>query len=160
MKRLRRNLITAFLGAFVVLTSLVMQPQAAFAQVPTGWSAIGGCVVKETDSNNVQYSVATIQGAQCLIANILSVAITAIGLAGFVMFIIGSFNYLLSGGNSKGVEGARNTFTFAVVGLVVALSAIIILRIVAGFTGVQGILNFHIPASTSCNGLPSSNGCP
>lgn len=91
--------------------------------------------------------VATIQGLQCLIANILSVSLTFIGLAGFVMIIYGSFKYLLSGGNSKGTESARSTITFAVVGLVVALSAFIILNLVAEFTGVDLIRQFTIPSS-------------
>ncbi len=91
--------------------------------------------------------VATIQGFQCLVANVLSIAITGIGLAGFVMLIIGAFKYLLSGGNAKGAEDGKNTMTFAVIGLVVALSAFFILRILAEFTGVRSILNFTIPGS-------------
>ena len=114
------------------------------------WSAV--CAMDGVDANGNAVKVATIQGVQCLLANILSVAVTFIGLAGFVMFLIGSFTYLLSGGNSKGVDSARQTFTFAVIGLVVALSAIIILNLVASFTGVQGILNFNIPGTTSDDG--------
>lgn len=93
-------------------------------------------------------AVATIQGIQCLVANVLSVAITGIGLSGFVMMIIGSFKYLLSGGNSKGIEEARGTITFAIVGLVVALSAFIILNILEAFTGTPGLFTkFVIPTS-------------
>lgn len=91
--------------------------------------------------------VATIQGLQCLLANVLSVALTVIGLGGFVMIIWGAFKYLLSGGNSKGTESARSTITFAIVGLVVALSAFIILNLVAEFTGVDLIKQFVVPNS-------------
>lgn len=94
-----------------------------------------------------QEGVATIQGVQCLMANILSIAITAIGFAGFIMLIIGAFNYLLSGGNSKGMETARNTITFAVIGLVVALSSFIILNLISDFTGIESILKFNVPSS-------------
>ena len=89
--------------------------------------------------------VATIQGLRCLIANILSIAITGIGFAGFIMLIVGGFRYLTSGGNSKGTETAKNTITFAVIGLVVALSSFVILNLIAEFTGVKTILNFIIP---------------
>jgi hypothetical protein len=95
----------------------------------------------------VNNGVATIQGFQCLLGNVLSVAVSGIGLIGFVMLIIGSFRYLLSGGNAKGVEGGRNTMTFAIVGLVVALASFMILQLVANFTGVKSILNFRIPGS-------------
>jgi len=93
----------------------------------------------------VEDGVATIQGFRCLIANILSIAITGIGFAGFIMLIVGGFRYLTSGGNSKGTETAKNTITFAVIGLVVALSSYIILNLIAEFTGVKTILNFVIP---------------
>ena len=70
-------------------------------------------------------------------------------IAGFVMLVVGSFRYLLSGGNAKGTETARNTMTFAIVGLVVALSAFIILSLIAQFTGVGTIMQFVIPDSDS-----------
>jgi hypothetical protein len=91
--------------------------------------------------------VATIQGLQCLIGNVLSVIITIIGLAAFVMLILGSFRYMVSGGNSKGTESARQTITFAIVGIVVALSAFLILNLIAAFTGVEEIQEFKIPDS-------------
>lgn len=97
--------------------------------------------------NNVCQSegVATIQGVECLIANILSVAITLIGFAGFVMMIVAGFRYLVSGGNSKNTETARNTLTYAVIGLALALSSFIILNLIRAFTGVEQILFFQIP---------------
>jgi hypothetical protein len=97
----------------------------------------------------VKNGVATIQGLQCLIGNILSVAVSGIGLIGFVMLIVGSFRLLLSGGQAKGVESGRSTITYAVLGLVVALASFMILQLVADFTGVKSILNFQIPSSTT-----------
>ncbi len=92
-----------------------------------------------------QGDVATIRGLECLVANVLTVAVTIIGLGGFVMMIYGSFKYLLSGGNAKGIETARSTITFAIVGLAVALSAYFILNILAEFTGISMITRFQIP---------------
>ena len=91
--------------------------------------------------------VATIQGLECLIANVFSVIITIIGLAGFVMLIIGSFRWMLSGSNSKGIESARQTMTYAVIGLVVALSAFILVNLLAEFTGINNLRYFRIPTS-------------
>ncbi len=93
--------------------------------------------------------VATIQGFQCLLGNILTIIFTLIGFAGLLMLIIGSFRYLLSGGNSKGTESAKNTITYAVIGLVVALSALIIVNLIAAFTGIDAIKVFTIPDSTT-----------
>lgn len=91
--------------------------------------------------------VATVQGLECLIANIFTVIITLIGLAGLVMFIVGGFMWMLSGSNSGNTEKARNAITYAVVGIVVALSAFIIINLIANFTGVQTITKFIIPDS-------------
>lgn len=109
----------------------------ALAQGPSPWTGV--CVDERT-------GVATIQGLQCLIANVLQVAITVIGLIGFLIFIMAAFRYMLSGGESKGVEAAKNAMTYAVVGLVVALSAVIIINLLSAFTGIN-FGEFIIPDS-------------
>lgn len=111
--------------------------------MPKPWTGLNSVCVGTGNAANV----ATIQGLQCLIANVFSIAITLIGLVGFVMLIVGAFRYLISGGNSKGTEAGRNTITYAVIGLLVALSAFIILNLISNFTGVNTILNFNIPNS-------------
>jgi hypothetical protein len=133
-KLLALPLITA---AYLLLAT----PVSAQTQV---WSGV--CVgTADTPTEDV----ATIQGLQCLIGNVLLIVVSLIGFAGFVMLVVGSFRYLLSGGNSKGTETAQKTMTFAVVGLVVALSSFIILNLLAAFTGVSIIKNFRIPDSNS-----------
>lgn len=124
----------------VAVVAASILPPVAQAQGPQVWDygRLDYCAIN---------GVATIQGLQCVLQNVFSVAITFIGLAAFVMLIVGSFGYLLSGGNSKGTEQARNTITFAVVGIVVALSAFIILNFVSIFTGVEEVTNFTIPES-------------
>jgi hypothetical protein len=89
--------------------------------------------------------VATIQGIQCLLGNVMTIAIPAIGFIAFVILIVAGFRFLLSGGNSKGKETARNSVTYAVIGLVVALSAFIILNLISAFTGIDSITEFVIP---------------
>jgi hypothetical protein len=123
-------------STFVLFTLLVAQPVSA---QQSEWR--GACV------GGPNMDVATIQGLECLIANVFTVFLTLLGLAGFVMFIIGSFYWLISGGNAKHVETARGTMTYAVAGIVLALSSFIILKLIADFTGVQTILEFRVPRS-------------
>jgi hypothetical protein len=52
--------------------------------------------------------------------NILSVAG---GIVAVVMLIIGGFRYVTSGGDSGKISSAKNTITFAIIGLVVVLFA-------------------------------------
>ena len=130
-----------FVFSFVLCALFFAQPVSA--QVTQEWSGI--CV---------EGDVATIQGLQCLIGNVLQVGVAGVGLAGFVMMIVGAFKYLLSGGNAKGVDDGQKTMTYAVGGLILALSAYFIINIIADFTGVNAILNFTIPAP----GVAAENG--
>ena len=115
--------------------NLVPQAQAQ----TQNWSEINeSCVVGD---------VATIQGIGCLLANLLSVLLTIIGIAGFIMLIYAAFNMLLSAGNSQAMEKSKNTMTFAVVGLILALSSFIILNILIDFTGIEILRNLSIPGS-------------
>jgi uncharacterized membrane protein YuzA (DUF378 family) len=89
-------------------------------------------------------NVATIKGFEGLFENIVTVIIGLAGISFFVMFIMGGFKFITSGGNPKGLEGARNTLTYAILGLVLLALAYLFLTLVAGFTGVRSILNFEI----------------
>ncbi len=135
--------LTATIVSFSILWIGKLSLFIGQAQAQTEpWSGV--CVGSDNPTDPA-YSVATIRGFQCLIGNILSVFITIIGLAGFVMLIYGSIKYMLSGGQAKGTESAKQTLTYAVIGLVVALSAFFIINIISAFTGVDTILNFSIP---------------
>lgn len=117
--------------------------KTAFAQ-SNAWT---GVCVDSLSGNPDSKDVATIQGLECLIANVFSVIITVIGLAGFTMLIVASFRWLASGGNTKQVDTAKGTMTYAIVGLVVSLSAFMVLELIASFTGVSIIRTFSIPRS-------------
>jgi len=136
------RLKTLAISAALLLTALALPAQVA-AQT-SGWSGV--CVAGDITGGE---DVATLQGLQCLIGNFLTVILALIGLGAFVMIIIGSFRWMLSGSNPKGAEQAKNTITFAVIGIVVALSGFIILNLIASFTGLQEITTFKIPGSNT-----------
>jgi hypothetical protein len=126
--------------AVATLSSLVF---AAPAQAQTNtWKGV--CVGENLGNLTAAEDVATILGLQCLIANVLSVALTFIGLAGFVMIVVGAFRYMLSGSNAKGADAARSTVTFAIGGLVVAVSAFIVLNLISAYTGISTFTNFKL----------------
>lgn len=113
-------------------------PQA-YAQTKN-WSDINtGCVSDD--------GVATVQGIGCLLANVLSVFLTVLGIAGFIMIIYAAFNMMVMGGNSQATEKSKNTITFAIIGIILALSSFIIINLIASFTGIEIIKNFSIPGS-------------
>lgn len=139
IKQLLTKLFSPFL--FVLIFLSAAQPAAAL-NTPEPWSGV--CVATAMPGGS---DVATLQGFECLIANVFSIIITVIGMAGFVMFVFGSFKWMLSGNDSKGVETAKNTMTFAIIGIVVAISGFIILNLLSSFTGIKTILYFTIPGS-------------
>lgn len=134
-----------FLTLALLLGMGLSSPRLILAQGPQEWETRSpGCIFNTADGGQV----ATIQGFECVIANVLSVAISGIGLIGFVMFIYAAFKYLTAGTNTKNVEDARKAMTYSIMGLVIALTAYFIVRLIANFTGISALTTFRIPNST------------
>ncbi|MFZ2152842.1 MAG: hypothetical protein WAV41_02160 [Microgenomates group bacterium] len=105
------------------------------AQAQSAWS--GKCVTN-TD-------VATVQGLECLFGNILQVIVGLAGIAFFVMFISGGFQYLFSSSDAKKVAAASSTLTMAILGLVGIIASFLILQFIKKITGAD-VTNFVIPS--------------
>lgn len=88
--------------------------------------------------------VATIQGFNCLFANIAQVVVYFAGLVFFIMFIRGGFSYMTAGGDPKKAAKATSTLTMSVIGLVGVIISFLIIRFIGNFTGVD-VTNFNIP---------------
>jgi hypothetical protein len=88
--------------------------------------------------------VATIQGFECIFQILINLAISAIALAALVVFITGGFKLLTAGGDAKKAGEAQQTITLGIVGIVVAIGAWFILRLIQQFTGVN-VTEFVIP---------------
>ncbi|MEP7167327.1 MAG: hypothetical protein ABI758_05080 [Candidatus Woesebacteria bacterium] len=132
---------------FVCSSMFITLASPVLAQSQTNaWTGkcVGGYVTAGTTvSKDPNADVATIQGIECLVANVLSTAITIIGIAAFVMFLIGSFQYLTAGANAKGVESGKKAISFAILGIVVALASFVILRFISTFTGIPTLMDFN-----------------
>lgn len=88
--------------------------------------------------------VATLQGFECIFANILSIIIPLAGLAAFITLIIGGFQYLTSAGDPKQLQKATGTITAAVIGIAVILGIWFIFKLLFVITGLD-LLQFRIP---------------
>lgn len=87
---------------------------------------------------------ATLQDLAVIVERILNIAVRLAGIAAFIMLIVGGFQYLTAGGDSKKTQAATNTLTYAIFGLVIVIAAWFILSFIAKFTGVTKILEFNI----------------
>jgi hypothetical protein len=135
----RKTLFKSIFASVFGLAGYLSSAAAARAQAISAWTEEEGCI-----ANVDGVTVATFRGIECLLRNVLASATTMIGLAAFVMLIIGAFLYLTSGGNTKGTEAAKQTITYAIIGILVALMAYFIIAFIAGFTGVGSILRFNL----------------
>ena len=128
----------------LVACHMSLFPSPAHAQIQDWVSINSGCVAEG--------DVATIQGVECLVQNVLAVVVSLIGIAILVMLVVGAFKLMTSGGDPKAVDAGKQTITYAIGGLVIALSAWFIINFVAEFTGAQSIKTF----STQIDGTNST----
>jgi len=94
--------------------------------------------------STIDPTVPTIQGFECLFANVLKVIVTVAGLAFLIMFIVGGFQYMQSSNDPKAVATASSTLTYALVGLVGVIVSWLILLFIEQFTGIK-VTQFSIP---------------
>jgi amino acid transporter len=143
MSMSRLQSVVSKLSAVAVSLSLYLySAMPAFAQEK--WEKERCYTDNVVDGVTVAKNVATIRGIECMVSNILAVATTIIGLAAFIMVIVGAFLYLTSGGNSKGVEAGKQSMTYAVIGIILALLSYWILILISDFTGVETFLEFTL----------------
>jgi hypothetical protein len=96
------------------------------------------------DWNGLQHTdVATIPSLQGLFSNVLSVALSLIGIVMFIMILVGGFKFITAGDDPKAAEAAKGTITSGITGVVVAIAAFFILLAIRGFTGVN-LMNFSV----------------
>lgn len=63
---------------------------------------------------------------------IVNVVFTVLGLVSVIFVIAGGIKYILSGGDSAGIKNAKETITYAIVGLVISMLAFGIVNYVTG----------------------------
>lgn len=116
----------------VARASLALLP---FLFAPPVFAAVdwGNCVSQTGDTKNV----ATISCIEKLFENAVWGIIALAGVGLFIMLIIGGYGFLFSGGDPKKLEKARGTLTNAIIGIVVIVTAYLIIRTIGVFTGIN-----------------------
>lgn len=130
--------MVGFIRALILIFMVVVFPFVSVSNVTAAEWTEGDCV-KDGD-------VATIGGIRCVVENILGVVIAFIGIGVLVMLVYGGYQFLMSGGDPKGIQGAKGTITYALLGLIIALCSWFIIALIANFTGAEQITNFVIEA--------------
>lgn len=87
--------------------------------------------------------VASVDFLVPLISNAITGITALAGVAILVTIVISGFTFLFSGGDTKQLEKAKNSFTYAIIGLVVIISAYLILWLIEKLTGAD-VTHFSI----------------
>src|SRR3989339_592292 len=134
MRRTLCNTQKYFKGIFIhllVLGILLFRPFRIFAQI-RDWNDLDGddpaSLPPDALGNTCLVNgVPTLKCFEVVIGNLLFMSNALILLVLFVMFVIGSYQWMMSLGQPEKVEGAKKTFTWAIIGLIVYACAYVIL---------------------------------
>ena len=98
----------------------------------------GGC----TETLRTSHVIATFNCIPIVFKNIVNAALVFAGVVAVFFIIFSGIKFITSGGDPKGVDAARKTLTFAIVGLVIILLSFFIINLIAYITRVDCIRNF------------------
>lgn len=70
-----------------------------------------------------------------LVTNIIYILLAAAASLSFIFIIIGGIKLVTSGGDSKKIGSAQGTLTYAIIGLLVSVMALVIVNLVERFLG-------------------------
>lgn len=109
---------------YFLISSILLAPSALFADTrSTACTAAGGHI--DGDGNCIGNTIADkpLFGDGSIFQSVADVLIFVVGAASVIMVIIGGLKYVLSGGDSAGVKGAKDTILYAIIGIIVAALA-------------------------------------
>lgn len=99
-------------------------------------------IIYAAEIDNVN-GVATLQGIEGAFENVIGALLAAAGIVLFIILITGGIKYITSGGDPKGIESAKMTLTYGIIGIVLVALAYLVLVLISEFTGNTSLLNFR-----------------
>ena len=122
-----------FRSIFLAAIAIIISTTSAFAVTP----------VPQDDG------FAKLSDLVIVFANLVSVIATFAGFGVLFMFIRGGVAYITAQGDPKALTTARSTLTWAIIGLIVILSAYLIISVIVGFVAIPGFGGFCLPTADS-----------
>lgn len=108
--------------ALVLGMGLVFAPSTGAVNVYESCNGADG-IANTPDDVESAVCKSTSDDANALINTIVNLLIFFIGVVAVIVIIVSGFTFVTSNGNKEQVTKARNTLTYAIVGLVVAILA-------------------------------------
>jgi hypothetical protein len=88
--------------------------------------------------------VAVLSGLEGVFHSIIGSLLFVAALVLFFMLLAGGFKFITSGGDPKGLDSARKTITYAIIGIIIVASSYLILVLIQTITGNDRIFMFNI----------------
>ena len=86
--------------------------------------------------------VATLKCIPAVFQNVVNGLLIFSGIVAVFMILYAGYKYISAGGDPKQADSARNTLTYAVIGLVIILISFFIVNFISGITGTACIQQF------------------
>jgi len=90
----------------------------------------------------LQNGVATLSCIPIIFQNIINAALIFAGVAALFFILFAGIKYIRSGGEEEKIKSARETLTYAIIGLVIIILSFLIINIISTITGVSCIKQF------------------
>lgn len=97
------------------------------------WSTVKNCI----DASGVP----TLACIPAVFNNLIHAALMFVGVVAIFFIIYSGFQLVTSGGDAKKVSGARQTLTFAIIGLIIVLCSFGIIAVVGKLTNTSNCIN-------------------
>lgn len=108
-----------------------------FQLIPQAYAVTAAQTTWTTNADCVSDGVATIKGLECIFQNLISPVPALLALVAVGMIIFAGARLITAGADPKAVKSAWDTFTWAVIGLILLAVAWLILILIKKFTGAD-----------------------
>ena len=122
---MKKLLVTIFgiVSLALVGSTLIAQPTSAAIDVFKNCNANGGTEICKATNDRLF-------GPNSIWTNILNTLVYVTGAVSILMIVIGGLRYTLSNGDQSGINSAKNTILYAVVGLILSVMGYAIVNFV------------------------------
>ena len=92
-------------------------------------------------STCLEGDVATLRCVPIIIQNVINAALIFAGVVALIFIIYSGIKFISSKGDPQGVDAAKKTLTYAIIGLIIVFLSFFILQIISDVTGVKQLTN-------------------
>ena len=136
MRQIKLRISTVLLGVIMLLGVMSFVPglaHSAYAQGDQGEGNGGG----GSSKSQAEAGITAAGGSggpklETIVRNVVLILSWIVGVAAVIMIVIAGLKYITSSGDAGGIQSAKNTLLYAIVGLLIAIFAQVIVRFVLG----------------------------